>query len=73
MGANAVTIGFGSFPVSQFQLEPVIKAAVKTVNDDPHKQRQKGLVPHTAPNGEILWVHPDLIGDEQWTGTSSKK
>ena len=46
---------------------------MKMVNDDPHGQRQKGLVPHTAPNGEILWVHPDLIEDEQWATSSKRK
>ena len=30
-------------------------------------------MPHIIPNGEILWVHPDLIEDEQWAGSSSKK
>ena len=35
--------------------------------------RQKGLVFHTTPNGEILWVHPDLLEDEQWTTSTSKK
>ena len=30
-------------------------------------------MPHTAPNGEILWVHPDLIEDDQWTTSSTRK
>ena len=73
VGANAVSISFGSVPTAWFEPKRITKVGMKTVNDDPHGQRQKGLVPHTAPNGKILWVHPDLIEDEQWAGSSSKK
>jgi len=30
------------------------------------KQVAKGLIPLTTKFGEIMWVHPDIIKDEQW-------
>src|SRR3954470_16798887 len=38
------------------------------VNVDPYQQRQKELVPVNMTNGEVCWVHPDLVDDDQpWT------
>jgi len=30
------------------------------------QQRAKGLIPITTESGEIMWVHPDIVKDEQW-------
>src|SRR4051812_16127071 len=44
------------------------------VNTDPHRQKEKGLVPDNLTNGEVYWVHPDLIEDDQpWAPTVGRK
>ena len=43
------------------------------INKDPHHQQEKGLVPIPTPQGEIMWVHPDLVESQQWTTTTKKK
>ena len=42
------------------------------VNTDPHQQQEKGLVPVPTPQGEVMWVHPDLIDGQQWTTVTSR-
>jgi len=39
----------------------ILKGELKVLNTDPHQQRVKGLVPVPTPQGEIMWVHPDLV------------
>ena len=43
------------------------------INTDPHHQQEKGLVPIPTPQGEIMWVHPDLVEGQQWTTITNKK
>ena len=43
------------------------------VNTGPHQQQEKGLVPVPTPQGEIMWVYPDLIDGQQWTTVTSRK
>ena len=43
------------------------------VNTDPHQQQEKGLVPVSTPQGEVMWVHPDLMDGQQWTTVTSRK
>ena len=43
------------------------------VNTDPHQQQEKGLVPVPTPQGEIMWVHPDLVNEQQWTTVTNRK
>ena len=43
------------------------------VNIDPHHQREKGLVPVLTPQGEIMWVHPDLVEGQQWITATNRK
>src|SRR3954466_4038597 len=44
------------------------------INTNPHRQREKGLVPVNLTNGEVYWVHPDLIEDDQpWTPVVGRK
>nr|ABD63171.1 hypothetical protein 20.t00023 [Asparagus officinalis] len=52
---------------------PIPKAVLKITNADPHNQREKGLVSQTLPSGQVMWVHPDLLSDKQWTSKSSGK
>src|SRR5436189_2344759 len=44
------------------------------VNTGPHRQKEKGLVPVNLTNGEVYWVHPDLIEDDQpWAPVVGRK
>jgi len=43
------------------------------LNTDPHHQREKGLVPVLTPEGEIMWVHLDLVEGHQWTIVTNRK
>src|SRR4051812_30312807 len=44
------------------------------VNTDPYQQEQKGLVPVNLTNGEVCWVHPDLVNDDQpWVPVASRR
>jgi len=43
------------------------------INTDPHHQQAKGLVPIPTPQGEIMWVHPDLEDGQQWTIVTNRK
>ena len=43
------------------------------INIDPHHQQEKGLVPVPTPQGEVMWVHPDLVDGQQWTTVTSKR
>ena len=43
------------------------------INMHPHHQQEKGLVPVPMPQGEIMWVHPDLMEDQQWTTVTNRK
>ena len=37
------------------------KGELRVLNVDPHHQQEKGFVPIPTPQGEIMWVHPDLV------------
>jgi len=39
---------------------PVLRGELRVVNTDPYHQQEKGLIP-VPTQGEIIWVHPDLI------------
>jgi len=45
----------------------------RQVNTDPHNQKEKGLILVLTPQGEIMWVHPDIIESQQWTTVASIK
>ena len=65
----------------QFGVQPPIptgvffipKGKLGVVNIDLHHQREKGPVPIPTPQGEITWVHPDLVEGQQWTTVTNKK
>jgi len=35
-------------------------------------QKAKGVIPITIQSGEIMWVHPDIVQDEQWETSKPK-
>ena len=43
----------------------VPKARLDVVNPIMKKQKAKGLIPTTIKSEEIMWVHPDIVKDEQ--------
>ena len=43
------------------------------INTDPHHQQKEGLVPIPTPQGETMWVHPDLVDGQQWTTVTNRK
>ena len=43
------------------------------INIDPHHQQEKGLVPVPTPQGEVMWVHPDLMDGQQWTTVTRRR
>src|SRR4051812_1794370 len=63
------TIVFGkNEPVALVQVNPIPQVEMSIVNADPYRQKEKGLVPVNLTNGEVCWVHPDLLEDNHpWT------
>jgi len=49
------------------------KGELRVINIDPHHQKEKGLTPIPTPQGEIMWVHPDLVQCQQDTTMTNKK
>ena len=43
------------------------------INIDTHHQQEKDLVPIPTPQGEVMWVHPDLVDGQQWTTVTSRR
>jgi len=43
------------------------------INIDPHHQQEKGLIPVLIPQGEVMWVHPDLVDGQQWTTVTNRR
>ena len=56
---------FGVQPPTPAGVVLIPKGELRVVNIDPHHQREKGLVPVPTPQGEIMWVHPDLVEGQQ--------
>jgi len=64
---------FGVQPPTPAGVVPVPKGELRVLNIDPHHQQEKGLVPVPTPQGEIMWVHPDLVKGQQWTTVTNRK
>ena len=64
---------FGVQPPTPVGVVPIPKGELKVVNIDPHHQRKKGLVPIPTHQGEIMWVHSDLVEGQQWTTVTNRK
>jgi len=52
---------------------PIPKGELRVINADPHNQREKGLISVPTPQGEIMWVHSDIVKRQQWTTVTSRK
>jgi len=53
-------------------LVPVPKAKLNVINPMAEKQKAWDLITITTESGEIMWVHPDIIKDEQWETSKPK-
>ena len=71
-----VTVEFGQgFPKVPVPcgVVPVPRAEMRIINSDPYQQEKKGMVQYATPSSQSIWVHPDLLEDEQWTSVTSKR
>ena len=64
---------FGIQPATPSRVVPISKGEIRVLNIDPHHQQEKGLIPVPTPQGEIMWVHPDLVESQQWTIVTNRK
>ena len=69
-----VTLNFWTFLKTTIQdgVTPVPKARLDIINPMAEVQKAKGLIPMTTKSREIIWVHPDIIKDEQWESSKPK-
>jgi len=64
---------FRNQPLTPAGVVPISKGELKMINTDPHHQQEKGLIPIPTPQGEIMWVHPNLVEGQQWTVVTNRK
>ena len=65
--ANMVTLNFGTFPqmIVQEGLIPIPKVRLDVINPLAEQEKAKGLISITTESEKIMWVHPDIVKDEQ--------
>jgi len=64
---------FGNQHPTPARVVPILKGELRMINTNPHHQQEKGLMPIPTPQGEIIWVHPDLMKSQQWTTVTYRK
>jgi hypothetical protein len=66
--ANMVSFQFGSNPETSIQhgLVPIPKGEMKVSDPTFEEKWARGLIPVTLKTGEVMWVHKDVVNDEQW-------
>jgi len=52
-------------PPMPAEVVPISKRELRVINTDLHYQREKSLIPVPTPQGETMWVHPDLMKSQQ--------
>ena len=69
-----VTPNFENFSkmIIQNGLALIPEGKLEVINPIDEEQEAKGLVPMMTKSGEIIWVHPDIIKDEQWESSKLK-
>jgi len=69
-----VTLNFGTFLKMTVQdgLVPISEARLDLINPMAEQQKAKGIIPITIEFGEIMWVHLDIVKNEQWETNKSK-
>jgi len=53
-------------------LVSIPKVRLDVINPLAEWQKAKSLIPITTESGEIMWVHPDIVKDEQWETNKPK-
>jgi len=69
-----MTLNFGTIlrmTVSD-ELTLVPKARLEVINPLAKKREAKGLIPLTTKFGEIMWVRPHIVKDDQWEPSQPK-
>jgi len=56
----------------QDRVAPALEARMEVINLLAKKQEAKGLVPLITKFGEIMWLHPDIIKNEQRESSQPK-
>jgi len=64
---------FGVQPPTLAGVVSIPKGELRVLNIDPHHQQEKGLILVLSPQGEIMWVHSDLVEAQQWTIVTNRK
>ena len=72
--ASMVCLNFETFPKVTVHkgLTPIPGVRLNVINPMVEKQEAKSLVPLAIKSGEIIWVHPDIVKDEQWESNKPK-
>ena len=62
-----VSFNFGSFPETTVHdgLTHIPKGEMKVTGPSFAEKEAQGLIPVTLKSGEVMWVHPDIVNDEQ--------
>jgi len=72
--ANMTSPQFGKdLPSVPARVVSIPKGELNVINIDSHHKEEKGLVHVSAPRGEIMWVHTDIIQSQQWTTVTRRK
>jgi len=71
---NMVTLNFRTFlkMMVQNRVTPVPKARLDVINLMAEVQKAKGLILMMSKSEEIIWVHLDIVKDEQWESSKPK-
>lgn len=67
----SLQIGRDLSPVP-FVVVPISKGELRLINVDPYHQQDKGPVSVTT-RGEVMWIHPNLVEDQQYTAVTKEK
>jgi len=63
--ANMTTtsqIQFGrKLPLAPTGVVLILKGKLRVINTDPHNLREKGFISIITPQGETMWVYPDIV------------
>ena len=56
----------------QDRVAPIPEARLEVINPLAKDQEAKGLIQLTTKSEKIMWVHPDIVKDEQWESSQPK-
>ena len=74
VSTNMVSFKFGSLPkmTVQGRLTPIPNGEMKVTHPSSVEKKSKGLIPITLKSGEVMWVHPNIVKDEQYESERPK-